>query len=141
MPEPNDVSKGFAIAARVVSPRRIVVCEDDSEMRALLAAALRRDGYDVAVTSDGQDLLGYLAVDDRSCVVDLIIADQRMPGRTGLEVLAALRSLNIGVPFILMTAFCDAATRSEAGRLGAADLLDKPFQLEELRASVGKLLL
>ena len=128
MPETHDIS-----------PRRIVVSEDDDDMRALLAAALRRDGHDVAVTSDGQSLLSYLT-DDDAHVVDLIIADQRMPGRTGLEVLATLRGQQQRVPFILMTACCDQVTRAEARRLGVAALLDKPFQLDELRASIRKLL-
>ena len=122
-----------------VGPRaRIVVAEDDPEMRALLAAALRRDGYEVIEVSDGAQLWEYLhAVMHRADVAapDLLVSDVRMPGQSGLEVLAALRRAEVGLPVVLITAFGDAEAHDAAFELGAA-MLDKPFDLDTLRRTV-----
>jgi DNA-binding response OmpR family regulator len=108
-------------------------------MRQLLALALARDGFRIIDACDGAELerwIGRLilrASDDRC--VDLIVADQRMPNGTGLEVLARLRHCDWSTPFILITAFGDGATHAEAARLGVACVLDKPFDLEQLRSA------
>jgi two-component system, response regulator, stage 0 sporulation protein F len=119
---------------------RVVVGEDDAEMRRLVVQALRRDGYDVGEAGDGTTLLALLH--DRAARgehIDLVISDIRMPGCTGLQVLERLRSANDRVPVILMTAFGDEDTRIEAERRGAV-LFDKPFLLDDLRRAVGHLL-
>jgi len=59
-----------------------------------------------------------------------------MPGASGLDVLAGLREVDWSMPVILITAFGSADTKARAGLLGAALLLDKPFELEELRHAV-----
>lgn len=108
-------------------------------MRRVLTLALVRDGFRVLDASDGAQLEGWIRRlivrdHDHRCV-DLIIADQRMPSITGLEVLARLRHIDWSTPFILITGFGDKATHDEADRLGAACVLDKPFDLEVLRAA------
>jgi CheY-like chemotaxis protein len=67
---------------------------------------------------------------------DLIVSDVRMPGCTGLEVLARLRQRGLECPVLLLSAFADAETHAEARRLGARALLDKPVDLDVLRAAV-----
>jgi DNA-binding response OmpR family regulator len=115
----------------------VLVAEDDALMRRLLSIALRKDGFRVLDASDGAQLdtwVRRLIVAGNDCrCVDLIIADQRMPTATGLEILAHLRRVDWSTPFILITAFADTETRAEAERLGAACVLDKPFDLELLR--------
>jgi DNA-binding NtrC family response regulator len=66
----------------------------------------------------------------------LIISDVRMPGVSGLDVLATLRREDWSTPVILMTAFGDLETRAEARRLGAKALFDKPFDVDDLRTAV-----
>jgi DNA-binding response OmpR family regulator len=66
----------------------------------------------------------------------LIVADIRMPGLTGLDVLAILRCANCTTPVILITAFGDEATHAEGRELGAAAVFDKPFNVEDLRSAV-----
>lgn len=113
---------------------RVLIAEDDPHLLRLLAGTLE-DSYDVAQASNGFELLDSATAGERP---DLIISDIRMPGLTGLEVLAGLRSLKRigargGTPVILITAFGDAETHALAGRLGAV-VLDKPFDLDDLRS-------
>ncbi|AGC42309.1 response regulator [Myxococcus stipitatus DSM 14675] len=114
---------------------RVLVAEDQPEMRALLHRALKRRGYEVVEASDGPGLVqaiidGLLA--EQTLVPDLIITDVRMPGYSGLEVVARLRREGWKTPVILITAFGDAQLHQEAELLGAARVLDKPFAMEDL---------
>jgi DNA-binding response OmpR family regulator len=116
----------------------VLVAEDDHEMRALIAAALRRDGYEVLEVANGAQLMA--AFSDR-CIKamrrtpDLVISDVRMPGRTGLDVVAGLRDAHWSVPVVLITAFGDDATHVQAQKLDAI-LFDKPFDIDDLRTVV-----
>jgi two-component system response regulator (stage 0 sporulation protein F) len=128
---------------RPPEPLRVLLAEDQPEMRSLVRSALVRDGYEVIEAEDGPSVIhalisGLLAEQARA--PDLIITDVRMPGFTGLEVLARLRREDWATPVILITAFGDEALHAEAARLGAARVLDKPFELDELRAAVRGLL-
>ena len=109
----------------VVAPQPcVVLAEDDREMRMLLAAALRKAGYDVVEALDGVDLLDCIAwvVERRPDWSEtVLVSDVRMPAMGGLEVLARLRSMGWPGPIILITAFGDEATHElelrEAHRL------------------------
>ena len=121
-------------------PARIVLAEDDDSMRRLVAAVLRRDGFEVLEIEDGVGLLERVgkSILGRSHAgsIQLIIADNRMPVLSGLDVLGRLRRADDATPFILITAFGDTATHSEAARLGASAVFDKPFDLDDLRLAV-----
>jgi len=127
----------------VERPARIVVAEDDFEMRRLVADCLRREGYEVHEVRDGAELL--LRIEDSfflrptPITVDLFVTDNRMPIYTGLEIVCGLREAGMQMPVVIMTAFGNAETRQRAEQLGAA-LLDKPFKMEALRALVRRLL-
>jgi DNA-binding NtrC family response regulator len=114
-------------------PRRIVVAEDDREMRRLITGALIRDGYIVEEASDGPKLL--VSVIEANPPVDLVISDHRMPVSSGLQVLAGLRDAGWAIPFILLSAFGDDEMRADAEKLNAI-FLDKPFELDALRVIV-----
>jgi CheY-like chemotaxis protein len=122
------------------APVRVLVAEDDADTREALVHALRRDGYEVIEAHNGWELLQYLATQDADVrdggQVDLVISDVRMPGKNGLDILAGLRWANGSTPFILITGFSDLQMRAEARRLGAAALLAKPFELDQLRSVV-----
>jgi DNA-binding response OmpR family regulator len=131
----------WALAETSSSSRRcVVVAEDDHEMRALVVAALRRDGHDVIAVPDGNALLVELASrflrEPGEPAGLLVVSDIRMPGRDGLSVLRAFRAQGWCPTFILLTAFGDGATHAEARRLGATALFDKPFDLYDLRTAV-----
>jgi DNA-binding response OmpR family regulator len=123
-----------------VYPARILLAEDDPDLRALLASELRKDGYIVEEARTGYDLLELLGtLTLRNEVCDLLITDIRMPGLTGLSIAEALRHGvtrgTSGTPIILITAFGDDAIHAEAKRLGAA-IFDKPFDLDDLRSCI-----
>ena len=126
--------------AAEMEPVRILVADDKPEMRKLIANRLRKEGYEVIEAEDGPSLIDKIIrgiVDDRMPrAPDLIITDVRMPGMSGLEVLAQLRRNDWATPVILITAFGDEKTHAEAERLGAATVLDKPFDMDDLMYSV-----
>ena len=124
-------------------PFRILLAEDDAEMRGIVAEAFRGDGYEVVEMPDGGRLLVNIAARLKSGSgadsLDLIVSDIRMPICTGLQILAALRDAHWHTPVILMTAFGDDATRKHAEMLNAV-LFDKPFDVDDLRTAVANLL-
>ena len=122
-----------------VRPIRILLAEDDEELRRLLTAALRKEGYEVVSVADGNELLSMIGSQILNPVnhpqADLVISDVRMPGHNGLEVLEGLRQSDWATPVILITAFGEPETHAEARRLGAA-IIDKPFELNILKTAV-----
>ena len=123
------------------SPPRVLVAEDDAEMRRVVTDALRKDGYDVREAPDGGRLLNAITAlyANPAAMVDLIVSDIRMPICGGLQIVESLRQARWNIPVILMTAFGDDETRAQAMRLGAL-LFDKPFAMADLRAVVRSLL-
>lgn len=107
----------------------ILLAEDDDALRELLDFALTRAGYLVTCCTNGLDLLERLEEGDP---FDLIISDLRMPALTGLEVLESQFEKRQRPPFICMTAFGDRQTHEVAEQLGAAETIDKPFDLDEM---------
>lgn len=122
-------------------PARILVAEDDVEMRRLVIESLKRDGYDLVDITDGGQLLVRLTVSlwTRANPIDLVITDIRMPVCSGLEIAKSLRDAKWTMPILIMTAFGDAETRAQAKSLGAV-LIDKPFKMKTLRSLVRALL-
>ena len=122
---------------------RILLAEDDDEMRHLLAAVLRREGYEIIEASDGTEAVGYIYPlvfgGNAAAAPDLIITDLCMPGWTGIRILEMVCGGHVPLPVILITAFGAAETHAEARHLGAAAMFDKPFDVDDLRAAVLKL--
>jgi CheY-like chemotaxis protein len=126
-------------AWRNTLPPRLLLAEDDFELRTMLAQNLRKDGYQVIEAKDGAqlvDLLRSWLVERRAEPIDLVVSDNRMPGWSGLEFLRSLRQADWAIPVVLITAFGDEDLHREARRLGAAAVLDKPFDVEDLRTVV-----
>ncbi len=121
---------------------RVLVAEDDEEIRTVMCASLRDDGYDVTEAVDGSELVDWIAatVEGQAQPFDVIVSDIQMPGFTALDVMAGLRRAVSRIPIILTTAYGDANTRLTARRLGARRVLDKPFDLSALRAAVAEAL-
>jgi DNA-binding NtrC family response regulator len=122
------------------SAHRVLLAEDDRELRWLIARTLRQEGLEVVEVHDGLELLdrvGVALLDNLELdSIDLIVSDVHMPGWSGLEVLAGLNSAGCRTPVVLITAFGDAEIHAAARRLGAIAVLDKPFQLDDLRTLV-----
>lgn len=127
-------------AVEPVALTRVLVAEDNDEMRALIAERLRREGYEVVEAKDGPALINAIVrgvTDERpQRTPDVIVTDVRMPGCSGLEVLERMRKNDWHTPVILITAFADPELVEEAERLGAAVVLDKPLDLDLLASVV-----
>jgi DNA-binding NtrC family response regulator len=116
------------------APGRILVVDDESSMRTVLAAVLAADGHEVRPTDDGHEAIKLY----RDGSWDLVIADLRMPKMHGLELLKQLKTHDPAALIIVMTAYGTWDTAVEAMRLGAYDYLKKPCDNEHLRAVVAK---
>ena len=119
---------------------RVILAEDDPDIREGAAQLLRRGGFEVTTAASGTELLDRLAGgvlrdgDGRSA--DVIVTDVRMPGCNGLNVVEGLRAAGWQQPVIVITAFADAAIRERVRRLASTALLPKPFAPEALEAAV-----
>jgi len=115
---------------------RILVVDDDAEMRSLLVDELRREGYQVTEAADGAGAV--LAC--RTSEFDVILMDKNMPGPSGLDLLPGFRRTCPHAHIIMMTAFGDVPSYVEAAEKGAADFLFKPFRIDEMKAAIRKAL-
>ena len=115
---------------------RVLLAEDDVAISEPLARALRREGYDVDVQSDGPGALD-LALGE---VIDLVVLDLGLPGMDGLEVCRRLRAEGKGTPVLVLTARADEVDTVVGLDAGADDYVTKPFRLAELLARVRALL-
>ena len=115
-------------------PIRVVLAEDHylvrEGVRGLLASLA--DIEVVAVCDDLDSLLAAVEAEHP----DVVVTDIRMPGISGIEMLAYLRNCREPTPVILITAFGDEELHGEAARWGASAVLDKPFELDDLRRAV-----
>jgi len=114
---------------------RILVVEDSVRLREAVANALRRSGYVVDESGDGEDGLWQASESN----YDGIVLDLMLPKLDGLDVLAKLRQREIETPVLLLTARNRVEDRVTGLRAGADDYLGKPFALEELLARVDAL--
>jgi two-component system response regulator (stage 0 sporulation protein F) len=114
----------------------VLIAEDDPEMRALVGVALRKAKFEVREFSDGARLLVGLTASwlETGELPAAIVTDLRMPGFDGFSLLQALRSYS--VPVVVVTAFGDREVHARARALGARAVIDKPFDLAELRSVV-----
>jgi len=123
---------------------RVLLADDDYEMRRLLAWSLNKQGYQVTECKDGNALMrkvGFSVPYEGVQPFDLIISDIRMPGTTGLQVLESARDFEELPPMILITAFPDDETREKASQLGAVAFVEKPFDVDALVDNVRRILI
>jgi two-component system, OmpR family, response regulator len=119
-----------ARTARSNGPRLLVV-DDDREIRDLLSALLSRRGYKVVTAREEQEMRQIL----ESSRVDLIILDLMLPGKDGLAICRELRATK-AIPIIMLTARGEPTDRIVGLEMGADDYLPKPFEVRELEARI-----
>jgi DNA-binding response OmpR family regulator len=121
---------------RALPPLRVLVVDDDEEMRSMLRRSLEFEGHHVTERDRGTQVLKTL----RESAFDLVILDNRMPGLNGLDLLPMLRLEFARVPVLLVTAFGGRQVATSALRLGATSYLEKPFRLGQLRDAIASLI-
>ncbi len=105
-------------------PRQLLLVDDDSAMRQMLAALFEEQGYAVHQADSARAAIEYAKEID----FDAVLSDIRMPGKTGIEMVGEMRSLRPRTPVILMTAFGSIDSAIGAMRAGAFDYITKPFE-------------
>ncbi|MBL8564401.1 MAG: response regulator transcription factor [Hyphomicrobiaceae bacterium] len=113
----------------------ILLCDDDPELRRLLAGLLSDNGYRVTPIGDGREVSRHLA----SANIDLLILDLMLPGMSGLEICRNLRTSST-VPILMLTAKGSETDRIVGLEMGADDYVAKPFSPNELLARVKALI-
>lgn len=114
---------------------RILIVDDEENTRIGLAKLLVNDGHQVEAVTNGFEALEYL----RKKTVDLIITDINMPKMNGLVFLRELNRSFSQVNVIMVTAYGGVESYLEAMNLGAFEYLNKPFNLEELKAVISRI--
>ena len=113
-------------------PNRIHIVDDDEGVRDSLQSMLEASGYRTCTWASGIDLLHALPGIEPGC----IIADLRMPEMDGLALMGELRSRNIKLPIIVITAHGDVPIAVRAMKAGAFDFIEKPFARETIIESI-----
>jgi two-component system response regulator (stage 0 sporulation protein F) len=114
----------------------ILVVDDQPGVRRLLYEAFREDGYEVRMASSGQDAIQQV----KDNPPYLILMDMKMPGMNGLEALHEINQINGDISVIMMTAYGELEIVAEAMKLGAKEYITKPFDINELRDLVRKVM-
>jgi two-component system NtrC family response regulator len=107
---------------------KVLVVEDDPDIRKILAVFLAEKGFQVKVAESAQTALDMLAEEP----MDLILSDVRMPGMTGLDLLRAVKERDPEIQLVLMSAYSCVKDAVEAIQLGAADYVEKPIDFRRL---------
>ena len=117
---------------------KIVVADDDADIRDLVVFKLQHSGHDIVAVGDGAAAVAACQLD----IPDLVILDVMMPGMSGLEACRAMRAdpALAGVPVILLTARAQEADIENGFSVGADDYVIKPFSPRELAARVDAVL-
>jgi DNA-binding NtrC family response regulator len=117
-------------------PLRVLVVDDELLIRWSIAETLEEQGHTVLQADSGAGALRELRESSRP--VDVIVLDYRLPDTHHLSLLAQIRRMAPGTPVILMTAFRTPDLVANALDLGAYDVMDKPFDMNELGAVVAR---
>jgi two-component system response regulator AtoC len=115
-----------------VPPAKILVADDEQNLRRVLVALLKREGHTVVQAATGLEAIEHLAE------ADVVITDLRMPGVDGMEVLRTATKNYPQVPVIMITAYGSVGQAVEAIKAGAFDYIEKPFEQEQIKVIVDK---
>lgn len=111
---------------------RILVVDDEAQVRKPISIMLAKDGYEVVEAQDGEEAIEALQSGDNPLMVDTVLCDIHMPNINGKEAIAYFRSQFPGVPIVVMTGYPDVELAVSLMRQGVRDYLIKPVTKEEL---------
>ncbi|MBI2431859.1 MAG: sigma-54-dependent Fis family transcriptional regulator [Candidatus Hydrogenedentes bacterium] len=117
-------------------PHRLLVVDDKENMRQLLETAFVERGFEVSAAASGEEAIALLAQEP----IEVVITDYAMPGKNGLDVLRAAKSINSDCEVIIITGYGTIESAVEAMRLGAHDYITKPLKLGEIENKVDKII-
>lgn len=115
---------------------KVFIIDDDPAMQVYLSRLLARRGYDTALHSSAEEFLEQLKPSSSGCV----LADQRLPGMTGIELQVELKARECELPVIIITGYSDVATARGAFLAEAVDFISKPVKADQLQAALERAL-
>ena len=127
--------ESFDTSPIMTTSHRILLVEDDTAIRSVMATAFSNDGHHVIEAETGEAAIGAAANEHP----DLAIIDLKLPGMDGIEVVQRLR-VRHDIPLVILTAYSDSNDVVRALEAGADDFLAKPIELRELRARLSALM-
>jgi len=121
----------------MTSKRKVFVIDDDEFIVTILSKALQIEGYDVlAETNTFKNITDKIG----AYFPDAVLLDNKLPGMSGLDILKDIKESGIDAPIIMLTADDTAETAVKAMKLGAADYLTKPFNIEEMKIVISNII-
>jgi len=114
---------------------KILLIEDDEDVAEVLAEAFAAGGHEIAIALTGEEGLARLARDHP----DAIVLDVRLPGLNGVDVLRQIRSLDHGLPVIIMTGLATPGELTEIRRLGVTEIVEKPELLKRFGEALARI--
>jgi two-component system, chemotaxis family, chemotaxis protein CheY len=119
---------------------RVLVIDDEENVRRLIRVTLAKAGYDIIEAADGREAIECLSTADKSSLVDLIICDIRMPEVNGVEAISYFRREFPSIPITVLTGFPDSQMAESFLKQGVVDYVIKPIDGTKLLAVVEKAL-
>jgi two-component system, NtrC family, response regulator AtoC len=113
---------------------KVLIVDDELNMRLVLAAMLKKEGYAITAAADGREALQIL----KATKMDVVVTDLKMPHLDGMGLLHCITEQYPEVPVIMITAHGTVATAVEALKRGALDYITKPFELDDLKNVISK---
>ncbi len=117
-----------------MEPKRVLVVDDEEDVRETLKNVLKKLEYEPFVAADGEEALDIL----KEQQIDVVLSDLYMPRMDGIELLKRVKAANKNVIFLMITAHPTIETAVEAIKKGAYDYLTKPFHIEEVRMKMSR---
>jgi DNA-binding NtrC family response regulator len=114
--------------------KKILIADDELNMRLVLSAMLKKEGFEVSSASNGREALQIL----KSNKIAVVITDLKMPDMDGMELLTHISERYPEIPVVMITAHGTVATAVEALKKGALDYITKPFDLDDLKNVIYK---
>jgi len=117
---------------------RVMIVDDEPDIRKVVRMTLQKAGYDVLEAEDGEKAIEVINTGENRLMLDVIICDIRMPKINGVEAIAYFRKEYPRVPVVVLTGFPDVNMATSFLNDGVVDYLVKPVEGEKLKASVAK---
>ncbi len=115
---------------------RLLIVDDEDDLRELLSQVLSNSGYEIQTASDGAQALSVL----KSATFDVVLLDIQMPKVDGIQVLKHLKSHKPQTKTIVLTGYADLRNAMEAREFGAKDFISKPYKLEDVLSTIERVL-
>ena len=114
----------------------ILIVDDEESLRSFMEIMLKKEGYAVSLSASGAEALAEI----ERAKYDLVVTDLMMPEMTGIELLGKVKAQENAPEFIVMTAFGSVGSAIEAMKLGAAEYIIKPFNVDEIKLVISRTL-